>query len=87
MSKLKHFFTTGDAKAFLITGAMLSLGGGYLYSLHDYNVWSYYTAIQVLGWYGFIQAGINLYRWIAKPEDPKAPKTYEEWATEYENKH
>lgn len=81
MSKLKHFCVTGNAKAFFITGAMLALGGAFLFCLHDYNIWGYYTAIQVLGWYGFLQAGINLYRWISKPEI-KEPRTYEEWAAD-----
>ena len=73
-------------KAGFLSAIVLILAGGFLYSLYRYNVWSYYIAIQALGWYGWAQAGVNLYRWIAKPDNPTAPKTYEEWATQYEKK-
>jgi hypothetical protein len=78
MSKLKAGF---------IAAVITILTGGFLYSLHANNVWSYYTAIQFFGWYGVFRAGLSTYEWIIKPEDPKAPKTYMDWATEYENKH
>ena len=71
-------------KAGFLTSVIMILGGGFIWSLYQNSVWSYYLAMQYLGWYGFVQAGINLYRWIAKPEDPKQPKTYMDWATEYE---
>lgn len=67
-------------KAGFITAVIVILAGGFVWSLYRSNVWSYYAAMQILGWYGFVQAGINLYRWISKPEDPNAPKTWEEWA-------
>ena len=73
-------------KAGFVSAVIVILGGGFVWSLYRSNIWSYYTAMQILGFYGFIQAGINLYRWISKPEDPNAPKTYEEWATQYEKK-
>ena len=85
MSRFKNFAITGSAKAFLITAVIVTLGGGFIWSLYQNNVWSYYLAMQILGWYGFVQAGINIYRWVAKPEDPKAPKSYMDWASEYEN--
>lgn len=78
MSKLKAGF---------IATIVVILAGGFLYSLAKNNVWSYYVAIQFFGWYGLIRAGISLYEWIMKPENPNAPKTYEEWASEYEHKH
>ena len=73
-------------KAGFITAVIVVLAGGFIWSLHNNSMWSYYAAMQMLGWYGFVQAGINLFRWIGKPEDTKAPKTYMDWATEYEEK-
>lgn len=67
-------------KAGFITGVVLILGGGFVWSLYRYNIWSYYAVMQVLGWYGFVQAGINLFKWLSKPDYTAAPQTYEEWA-------
>ena len=67
-------------KAGFITAVILILGGGFVWSLYRYAVWSYYVAAQMLGAYGFIQAGVNLFRWLRKEENPNLPRTYEEWA-------
>lgn len=79
--------TMSKLKAGFIATILGILAGGFLYSLYKNNMWSYYTAIQVFGWYGLVRGTISMYEWILKPEDHKAPKTYEEWATEYKNKH
>lgn len=75
MSKLKAGF---------IATIIVILAGGFLYSLYRNNMWSYYTAIQVFGWYGLVQAGIRLYNWILKPENPKMHKSYMDWASEFD---
>lgn len=73
-------------KAGFITAVILVLGGGFAYSLYRYNVWGYYTVAQMIGAYGFVAGGVNLYKWLSKEEQPGTPTTYEEWATQFENK-
>lgn len=68
-------------KAWFVAGLIMIFAGAFIYSLWQWQIRSYYVVIQVLGWYGFVMAGINLTNWLTK-EDPnnKRPKSYQEWA-------
>ena len=57
------------AKAWFVAGVMVILAGGFIWSLMRYSVWSYYAVIQVLGWYGLIQAGVHFAGWLQKDEE------------------
>ena len=74
MSKLKAYF---------VAGIIVVLAGGFLYSLWEHEIWSYYVVIQMLGWYGLLQAGLHMARWLMKDERPvKVKKPYFDWAEE-----
>ena len=55
-------------KAWFVAGVMVILAGGFIWSLMRYSVWSYYTVMQVLGWYGLFQAGVHFAGWLQKDE-------------------
>jgi len=66
-------------KAILITVAFMVIFGCVLYMLWEYQLRSYYTMMQILGFYGFVMAGLHLGKWLSK-EEPKPQKSYREWA-------
>ena len=73
MSKLKAYF---------VAGIIVILAGGFLYSLWEHEIWSYYVAIQVFGWYGLLQAGLHMAGWLMKDDrEPKKEKrSFFDWA-------
>lgn len=69
------------AKAYIITLAFMLILGCIIVMLYKYQIWSYYTLMQILGFYGFGAFGLRLGHWLAKPEsETKQKETYEEWA-------
>ena len=67
-------------KAMFVTAVILILAGGFIWSLWRNSIWSYYVVMQMLGWYGYVMAGIHMYKWLSKEEDPNTPTTWGEWA-------
>jgi len=68
-------------KAFFVTAVVMVLAGGFLMVLRENNVWSYYAAMQALGVYGFVMAGLNLARWLRKEEPAQEnAQDYRYWA-------
>lgn len=67
-------------KAGFVTTVILILLGGFTWSLWQNSIWSYYVLVQMLALYGYVVAGVNLYHWLSKEEDPNTPTTWEEWA-------
>ena len=59
MNKIKAWFTAS---------IIVILAAGFIISLHSYAIWSYYIAMQVLGWYGLLQAGVHIAAWLQKDE-------------------
>ena len=69
-------------KACLVAGIIVVLAGGFLYSLWKHEIWSYYVVIQMFGWYGLLQAGLHMARWLMKDDrEPKKEKrSFFDWA-------
>ena len=47
-------------KAWFVAAVIVILAAGFVISLHSYAIWSYHTVMQVLGWYGLLQAGAHI---------------------------
>ncbi len=62
MNKIKAWFTAA---------VIVILAAGFVISLHSYAIWSYHTVMQVLGWYGLIQAGVHMARWLQKDDESR----------------
>ena len=62
MSKLKSYF---------VTVIIMALLGGIIWGLWSYALRSYYIVMQILGFYGFAVLGVNMAKWLAKPEPEK----------------
>ena len=58
-------------KAWFVAGVIVILAAGFIISLWNYSMWSYYTVIQVLGWYGLFQAGVHMARWLQKDDESR----------------
>lgn len=71
-------------KAYFVAVIIVILAGGFLYSLWEHEIWSYYVAIQVFGWYGLLQAGLHMAGWLMKDdrEPQKAKRSFFDWAKE-----
>lgn len=59
------------AKAIFVTIVIMGLAGGMLYAFWAYAIRTYQAVIQILGLYGFAVGGVNLARWLEKPEPDK----------------
>lgn len=69
------------SKAYLITVAFMAVFGCVIFMLSKWQIWSYYTLMQILGFYGFGAFGLRLANWLAKPEPkPEKKETFEDWS-------
>ena len=68
-------------KAWFVAAIIMTLAGGFIYCSWSWQIRSYYTVMQILGWYGFIVGGVHLAGWLAKDEAKHEEKrSYAEWA-------
>lgn len=69
-------------KAYMITGSLMVVLGCIIYMMHQYDIWSYYTLMQIFGYYGFLAFGMRFWWWLVKPEnDQQNKRTYKDWAS------
>lgn len=67
-------------KAWFVAAIIMILAGGYIWSLWNFQIRSYYLVMQALGFYGFFMAGVNMAGWLAKDEARHEKKTYQDYA-------
>ena len=66
-------------KAWFVAAVIVILAAGFVISLHSYAIWSYHTVMQVLGWYGLLQAGVHIAAWLQK-EEPEHQRRRVDWS-------